>query len=96
MTTETQPVVKYLDLDDQGFYAVTMAGEDKRQACVQRLYPDYAYDPNQGPLANWKAAIAQANGVTLDRAGEAIRNITDPIYGGDQAATVGRFVWFLA
>lgn len=82
--------VAYLDLDTVDAYALTMASEDLRRRSIERLFPDYQYDPDLGPLVNYREAVAEANGFTTEEAKHAISSAAflNP--------TLARWIWFLA
>lgn len=86
----TAATVSYLDLDAVDIYPLTMAAEDHRRRSVERLFPDHQWDDELGPLANWRNAVAEANGLTVAEAKEAISNAAflNP--------TLARWIWYLA
>lgn len=95
MTTGTASV-KWLDLTGQEFVALTMAPVAHRRESVERLYPEYSWVDEEGPLWNWIHAVADDQRIEHEDAAEAIRNLSDPIFGGPNSQKIAMFVWYLA
>lgn len=100
MTTRNKPVnVRYCDMTEaegRSFLAITMAPEQRRINEIMKLYPEYTYDTEVGPLENWIRAIAHDNEIPLPDAREAVRQMSDPIWNGNKAKVIGSWIWFLA
>lgn len=89
-------IIKYGKRGD--IFAGIMDGEDARKRAVLALYPEYAdkWQPEHSVLWNWIHAVAEDNGVTHDDAKRTINKAYDPIFGGEDAADIGRFIFYIA
>jgi hypothetical protein len=81
------------EIDGAAFYALTMASEEQRRAKVEELYPEYTWDPDQGPLANWRDAAADENGVSRGLHGDVAQAIRSELFLPEG---LGTWIWFLA
>lgn len=88
--------IRYLDLTDAPMYGVTMASDDQKVKALKKVYPDYQWDPEESGITNWMLAVQQETGAHFASVREVCRDAADPIWGGENAEKVARWVWFLA
>jgi hypothetical protein len=81
---------------DENFYGLTMASEAHRRKSIKRLYPNYGYNEDEGPLENYIQAIAFDQDVPVADVRETVRNKLDPIFGDGGADGFQPFIWYLA
>ena len=89
-------VIRYKDVSDMPPRQLFMATEAQRRKHVEDLYPGYSWTDGESVLWNWIDAVAHEAGVDHETARRVCANASDPIWGGPNYQTVGKWVFFIA